>query len=591
MAKEKKRLIEEKEQQATMFYYEIVGSFAIILSITILGKLGKIGNIFTIFFKVSFGDWYWLFVLFVLFYGIYSLFMHTKFNFRSHRFIGFVFITICILSFSHFPVHNYVSQSDDNYFISTWQLYRSFINGSNLNSLGGGLIGAIFFYAIYYLLGSIGVILLGLIISFLGLSLLFNKTLQEIFTIIRNTFKKVFKAAKSFNRFFRYEVGKDLSTEILTIKDKKVSLKLLDDYDNSIIYTKLKNNSLKITLKIKEVLNCFNLNFKESEPLISYYVTTYKYKLFLDNYNKYDYIKTFNRIKEEVNKIQSSEILFSIKNNEMIIQIANYDKMTLSLKELINLNQKNNNYNIIEQIPIGIDFNNQVQNISENNNILVIGDYYVGIKNFVNSLVLLALINKSYLNLEIHCYDEVENFKDIDYLFSSVDHDIYNFLDEMRILVDNRYEQLKKFNLSSYEEYLKQYERNVIKEKIPFSYIIIGEIFNDDVNLKILETKLLYINQLSKRLGIKIIYVVRKEKYINNVIYSIFDHKIVFKTNQQLVNQINHDKNDYHQMIVNSLYLEGNGDAFYATKNDYIRIITPFVSKHELEKIKNYYIK
>ena len=63
MAKEKKRLIEEKEQQATMFYYEIVGSFAIILSITILGKLGKIGNIFTIFFKVSFGDWYWLFVL------------------------------------------------------------------------------------------------------------------------------------------------------------------------------------------------------------------------------------------------------------------------------------------------------------------------------------------------------------------------------------------------------------------------------------------------------------------------------------------------------------------------------------------------
>lgn len=595
MAKEKKRLIEEKEQQVTMFYYEIVGSFAIIFSITVLGKLGKIGKVFTIFFKVAFGDWYWIFILFILFYGLYSLFMHNKFDFKSHRFLGFLFIAICILTYSHFPIHNYVAdnysnEENSNYFVTTWQLYRSYINGANLSSLGGGLIGSIVFYSAYYLLGTIGVILLGVIITFLGLSLLFNKTLEEIFIMFKKGFKQLIKGFKRFDRFFRYEVGKDISSNVITIKNKKISLKLLEEYDNTPIYEKLKKNSLRISFKIKEVLKLYALDYSEIEPVISYYVTTYKYQIIVKDYTP-DYLRVFNRIKEEVNKLQISEMLFSIKNNQMIIQIANNDKMILSLKELLTNHNKEIKYNIIEQIPIGFDYNNNEVNIIENGNILIIGDYYVGIKNFINCMIVSGLINKHYSNLEIHCYDEVDNYKDINYLFSSNEKDIYNFLDEMRIIIDNRFEVLKKYNLSSYEDYLKDYEQNKIKEEIPFIYIIIDEIFNDNVNLKIIETKLLYISQLSKRLGLKIVYVVRKDKYINNVIYSIFDHKIIFKTNQQLVNKINNDKNDCYQMIANSIYLEGNGDAFYANKNDYIRIITPLITSHELQKIKNFYVK
>lgn len=590
MAKEKKRLIEEQEQQATMFYYEIVGSFSIILAITILGKLGKIGSIFTMLFKVAFGDWYWLFVLFVLFYGLFSLFMHNKFNFRSHRFIGFLFITLCILTYSHFPVHNYVASSDVNYFKSTWQIYRAFINGSTVTSLGGGMIGAIFFYAIYYLLGNIGVILLGVIIFFLGLSLLLNKTLQEIFDLIKRIFKKIFKSFKSFNRFFRYEVGKDLETKNIIIKDKKLSIKLLDNYDNTIIKDKLNKNTKTITLKIKEILSSFRLNYQESEIIISYYVTTYKYKIYNDHTN-YDYLKLFSKIKEEIIKIQLAEILFSLNNNEIIIQIANIDKMTLSLKELLTINQENIFYNIINKLPIGIDYNNQEVKCFENDNLLVIGDYYVGIKNFIITLILSSLVNRSFSNSLFYFYDEINNFKEIDYLISNKEKDIYSFLDEMRVYVDNRFDELKRNNVNSYEDYLKNYEIGKIKEVIPFTYIVIGEILTEEVNLKIIETKILYLAQVSKRLGIKLIYIVRKEKYINNVIYSIFDYKLIFKTNKQLVNKINHDKNDYYQMIINSMYLEGNGDAYFASKNNYLRICTPLITKYELDKIKKYYIK
>ena len=590
MGKDKKRLIEEKEQQATMFYYEIIGSFAIILSITILGKLGKVGSIFTIFFKVTFGDWYWLFVLFVLFYGIYSLFMHTKFNFKSHRFIGFIFITITILTYSHFPIHNYVAKSNNNYFLKTWQIYRDFINGSNITTLGGGLFGALFFYAVYYLLGSIGVILLGFIITFLGISLICNKTLQEIFEIIKKIIKKIFKSFKSFNRFFRYEVGKDLKSNQIIVKDKKLSLKLLNDYDNNIIYNKNKQFSNNITLKIKEVLNSFGLNYHESDIIITYYLTTYKYKIFIDNY-KYDYLKVFTKIKEEVNKLTISEMLFSINNNEIIIQIANNDKMTLSLKEVLINYSKSLEYSLINNLPIGIDYLNNQVNLIETNNLIVIGDYYVGIKNFINTLIMTSLINRTYNHIEYYGYDEIDSFKDVSYLFKYIDKDIYNFLDELRIILDNRFEILKRLNVSNYEDYLKDYQTNKIKELIPFIYIIIGELYNNDINFKIVETKLLYLCQLSKRLGIKLIYVVRKADYINNVIYSIFDYKMIFKTNDLLVNKINNNKADYYQMIINSKYLEGNGDAFFATKNNYVRLLVPLITKYELDKVKNYYIK
>ena len=69
MGKEKKRSADEKEKEETLFYYELVGVICIILAITILGRLGKIGNFLAVFFKVIFGDWYWIFIVFLMFYG------------------------------------------------------------------------------------------------------------------------------------------------------------------------------------------------------------------------------------------------------------------------------------------------------------------------------------------------------------------------------------------------------------------------------------------------------------------------------------------------------------------------------------------
>ena len=155
MSKEKKRSIEDESPKETLFYYELIGSIIIILSVTVLGKLGKVGSLASIFFRLLFGDWHWLFVIYILFYGFYLLFMHTKYNFKGNKTIGVLIISITLLLYSSFPIHNYVASRDSgtSYLGIVWDYYRSFLNGTNSLYLGGGLIGIILFYGIFYLLG------------------------------------------------------------------------------------------------------------------------------------------------------------------------------------------------------------------------------------------------------------------------------------------------------------------------------------------------------------------------------------------------------------------------------------------------------
>jgi len=183
MSKEKKRSNEENNKKETLFYYEIIGVVLILVSFVILGKLGKVGILLSKFLKCIFGNWSWLIVLFLLFLGIYNLFLHKKFNLKNSRFIGFVFILISLLIYSHFPLHNYVISKNNNYLSDTINIFKKYLLEENDNYLGGGIIGAILFYSVFYMLGSYGVILVSFLIAVLGISLLINKPIFEILKI------------------------------------------------------------------------------------------------------------------------------------------------------------------------------------------------------------------------------------------------------------------------------------------------------------------------------------------------------------------------------------------------------------------------
>ena len=141
-------------------------------------------------------------------------------------------------------MHTMVQNRGGNFFKSTWSIYLNYISNPSDIYLGGGIIGSFIFYIFYYLFGVLGVILVATILLIMGMSLLINKTLIEIYELIKYKLKLLSKYTRNFNKFFKYEMG---------IKKEKV-------LENHSIF----NKNIKLPLKIlEEYQNLMNLNFQE----------------------------------------------------------------------------------------------------------------------------------------------------------------------------------------------------------------------------------------------------------------------------------------------------------------------------------------
>lgn len=575
MPKEKKKTIDEKAEKSTMFYYEIIGSIIIILSITTLGKLGKLGGIFTTLLKIMFGDWYFLILLFMLFLGLYNLFIHTAFNFRNNRFIGFIFFTLGLLLFSHFSVHKYVLKSDNSYITSTIDFYKNYINNylPNNSSLGGGIIGAFFFYIIYLCLGTIGVILIGIIIIILSISLILNMSFFDVFKLSFSKLKNLKHYFKNFNNFFRYEVGKDIkSRQSNYIKIPLSVYKEINNIENNDEETKALNDI------INKIFNENNIKFKSSKYIVSYYVTTFYFEL----YKTIDIIKV-NNIFILLNKELNNEIFYNYENEEIIIQISNKIKKTLSVRKVLILEKNKNKFTL----PIAIDYRNELYtlNINDINNICIIGSNQNEINNFIFLFLSLIFTKNKSNEVDIYMYDKFNNFPIFNNLTQS-ETDIYSFLDDIINKIDNWNEELSLNGLFDYKSYLLKAEEEFLKYSINKKIIIIN-VIKEDIDIKKLENDLLYISQLSRKLGLTLIYCISDVNYTSNLINGIFEFKILYKTNNELSSYFEYGNN----LFKNSLYLEGSGDCFIVSKSFIRRSVTAALTKSDIENINNYIIK
>ena len=204
MAKEKYSHY-EKEQKDLTFYYEIVGILCIIIPILGFARLGNIGFYIMLIFKIVFGDWYFLFLLAILCYGLRCLIYHKPMDLKRMRVIGIVLILLGIMILSHFPMHKYLvsfdTENTGGYFRKTLGLYLDYFkNYYDGMVVGGGIIGAIFFYMFYSLVSTIGTSFMIIVFIFVGLVFFTEKTINEFLGII---FKRVIKVYKFFQTKFK----------------------------------------------------------------------------------------------------------------------------------------------------------------------------------------------------------------------------------------------------------------------------------------------------------------------------------------------------------------------------------------------------
>lgn len=575
MAKEKKRSI-ENEKEETLFYHELIGIIFIIFSISILGKLGKIGHFLTNVFKVGFGDWYWVIILFFLFYGLVNLFKHTHFDFKNQRFIGFVFICFGLLIFAHFPLHNYIEETSNAYFSETWRIYKHYLDTNSSMYLGGGLIGAVMFYIIYYLFGSIGVVLVALLIMLLGLSLIIKMPIIEMFKNIGTKTRKLTRFTGNFSKFFKYELGakeekpKEEKKSIFA-KAQSIQLKIFEDAPNIMNYSFQEKLALEIRGLIHTVFNNLNIEYKDMGYTISYQITSYKYTIFSE-FNIDNLIERLNNVIEE-------DILIGKENSNLMIQITNKYPQILTIKEiLLKQNLLYNNY----VIPIGLTYENKLceLDVTHNGNLLLIGSKDSGIKNFVNYFIFAMFVKMNLINYEIEIYDSLNEFYHLEkFIPIEKDIEINEYLNKVINLIDSKLEVINNAKTTTIDEYNQKIDiDNEAIEKIKRKFIIINATDVDKETYTYFENKIMYITQLGEKAGVNVIYIIRDELYYTTILSSLFIHKIVFKINtSSFSNKIMNNNN--------AMYLQNRGDAFYLSQVRARRIQTPFVSNKDIEKV------
>ena len=578
MAKDKKRSIEENKDE-TLFYHELIGVIFIIFSISILGQLGKMGELFTKLFKVAFGDWYWIFILFMLFFGLVNLFKHKNFDFKNQRFIGFVFICFGLLIFAHFPLHNYIQETSNSYFSETWKIYKTFLNTNGSSYLGGGIIGSVMFYVIYYLFGSIGVILIALLIMLLGLSLIIKMPMIDMFKNLGKKTRNLTRFTGNFSKFFKYELGNNEEKErtekkSIFTKSQTIPIKVFEEIPNVMNYNFQDKLSTETRSLIHTVFNNLNIEYKDLDYTISYRITSFKFMVFTEI--------DIDKLIERLNNVIEENILIGYEGTNLIIQIINKYPQILTIREIL-LKQSDlyNNYNI----PIGLTYENKICEIdlAMNSNILLFGDKDSGLKNFINYYIFSLFVKMNLINYEIEIYDKSNDFSHFETIIKiEKDLEINEYLTSVCGLIDGKLELMNNAKISSIDEYNKKIEiDNDGTEILKRKFIIINSLDLDRESYAYFENKIMYITQLGEKAGVSVVYLIREEFNYTTILSSLFSHKIIFKLNSSSFSNKVINNN-------NALYLQNNGDAIYLSNVKARRIQTPLVSKKDIEKVYDF---
>ena len=508
MAKEKYSHY-EKEQKDLTFYYEIVGILCIIIPILGFARLGSIGFYVMLIFKIIFGDWYFLFLLTILCYGLRCLIYHKPMDLKRMRVIGIVLILLGIMILSHFPMHKYLvsfdTENTGGYFRKTLGLYLDYFkNYYDGMVVGGGIIGAIFFYMFYSLVSTIGTSFMIIVFIFVGLVFFTEKTINEFLGII---FKRVIKVYKFFQKKF-----KSFKYEIKVPIPNKHKIRYSDLIESDKI--KYESLELKKALEYKEklaiLLNKLNIFYGEIIITVGYNVTTF----LIDSVAYIDMALLNSKIKTKTDN--NFLIKKDVKTKKTIIEINNLYESPLDIKNALDLQ---NNKEAYFEFPIGITTLKELKIINTLNiGNLLIEDSEGNSINFLKALITMYYIKNKLKDFKIIYFNEKIGINKFKKTF-----DINQIIE----LVNNTLNKLNEESVNNIDEYN---DKNP-KERLRHYLLIItdNELQNKDVN-----DKLVFILQVSNKIGFFMIFLTKDKGLLDIVYENYFDLQLHFKNSKSM---------------------------------------------------------
>lgn len=562
MAKEKKLVLEQNKKELT-FYYELIGVITILISLIALARLGVVGYYIMMIFRITFGDWYFAFLLALLLYGIYCLFKHHSISVKNMRSIGVILMMVGILTISHFPMHNYISQFGDNHLKMTFSLYLDYLKNYQEGAIvGGGIIGMLFFYAFYMLFSSVGTIVIVCFLFVVGVSFSFNKTIGESLIFFKRIMNKIFNIFARFGKTIKYGIKVTQVTEKKPKKDKKITIDLLTEpYRQNYIITEEKH-AVGLKKSISAILNNMNVFYNNVSYLVAEHVTTCT----IDTVSNINLDKLYMRLKS----VLSERFLITkdIDSPKIKIEIDNVDTNPPFLKTMFVLQSSYLN-NL--KLPIGIDTNNEIVelNLLERQNVLYIEENIDLVIKVFAGYIIMFMIKLIKINYQIILLD-------IDGQASKLhknDFYVLDFNNELVILkkeVERRLELLNANNCNNIEEYNRK-----TKDHLDYKMLFIMNCEKLIMNQRRFED-LMYILQMGIKVGYYSFVHYMGEEVLSNVVDSLFDVKMIGKQS---------NKNGISYLGINPDNYLFNDEAFYIYKDELFRFSMAKCSEEEMKKI------
>lgn len=559
MAKEKMSELETKTKEF-IFFYEVLGIICVIMSFISLTKLGLIGKYGSLAFRLVFGDWYFLFIGFLGLLGVYFLFVHHRLEIKNIRYLGVIVVLLSLITLSHFTMHEFVVQYDDNELKLTLLLYFDYFkNGRSEMIVGGGILGCLLFYLFYYLFSSIGTIFICIIGVFIGIVFISKKTVFEFICMIKNFFTKCFGGAFSISKKMKGSISKfskDYSDSPFV--NKKLNVKYLNS--NLIDTSTLEKTAVLYQGEIKNALNHLNIFYNDVTYLICNHITVY----FIYTYQNIN----FEVLKVSLNKFINEDFLVRYDNNHhtVTIEVNNTVGNALPMKEAV---KKLSNEYI--RLIIGKDDRNEI--IDTIQNIIIISDDNSYYKTYFLSLIMLPMFHNK-------CKDYDITLVDLDNYYEVIKNKVTNYYNEMSVIkklrdeLDELLYKLDENKVSTIDEYNKV---NKTKIKKPLIYLNgLSKVINSFEYLHDLE----YFIISGTNIGYQFIVGLTDDIHDENIILKSFPYKVLLK------NRFNISSKYLGLNVIDNLNPKIEGFVKY---RDYsVRVSLLMIKKSELEKINKH---
>ena len=643
----KKKTKKSKSNNKFEYTNEIVG--VIIILIGVIGILGTgiIGNMVKSFSIFLVGTIYLLLLITLVIVGILLIFKENSINLLSSRMIGIYILLISFLVLLHIKYIELNGSKGTAIITETFDnLMAAFSNSSALSNSGGGLIGAVFSYLFVTLFGT-GAKIVVCTLFILGIILVLNVSIQNIYNKIKPELLKLFERKEEdddeneiieneakakevspikVNTPIEEEIEEDLSVVKEPIKveniDNDVPIARVNTEEkieeekanvlinNTNINYKLPPISLLNTVKnannkanedwakenignLEKVLSDFEITGKVVQVNIGPTVT--QFELEIKAGTKVSKILSIQREIALALAAKNVRIEAPIPGKSTIgVELPNKVNSSVSFKEVLSKMPSVGEKNILA-VGLGKDIMGTVKwmEINTTPHLLVAGATGSGKSVCMNCIITSILMRTKPDEVKLVMVDpkkvELSMYNGVPHLLCPVVTDPKKASIALKNIVaemEKRYDTFERTKNKNIAGYNKFCDKNPEYQKMPYIVVIIDELADLMlVAAKEVEDSIMRITQMARAAGIHLIVATQRPStdVITGVVKANIPSRISFAVSSQIDSRTILDS-------VGAEKLFGKGDMLFLPmgENHPTRIQGAFVSEEEIQKVVDF---